>query len=201
MDFYEVTNAQYKSCVDMRVCSAPSRISSIRQFWYYGNPDYDNYPVIYVNWDQARTYCEWQGKRLPTEAEWEYAARGGLSGKRYPWGDDGPVCTAGTVNGTQSSSCHPQDTIEAGSFAANGYGLYDMAGNVWEWVNDRYDSGYYQYCKDNNIKDDPQGPSSGNNRVIRGGGWGSSNLDLRLAARNDNSPANQGNSIGFRCAQ
>ncbi|MDD5225123.1 MAG: SUMF1/EgtB/PvdO family nonheme iron enzyme [bacterium] len=197
IDTYLVTNAQYKSCVDAMACSAPSRISSARLLFYYGTAAYDDYPVIYVSWTQAKTYCEWLGKRLPTEAEWESAARGGLSGQSYPWGNTAPVCTSAASNGAQYDSCHPQDTIEVGSFSANGYGLYDMAGNVREWVNDWYGATYYSVS----VKDDPPGPGSGNRRVIRGGGWNSGYLDLRVSARSYDDPANQGDDTGFRCAR
>jgi len=197
MNVYEVTNAQYKACVDAGSCTAPGSSSSYTRSSYYGNAIYDNYPVIYVDWSQSKAFCQWTGGRLPTEAEWEYAARGGLAGKRYPWGDDSPTCTLGANNGSQYDSCSPDDTIAMGSFAPNGYGLYDMAGNVWEWVNDWYDSAYYSTSP----TQDPQGPSSGSYRVLRGGCWDNVTVYLRASFRGYYNPTNQNGSYGFRCCQ
>jgi len=194
---YEVTNTQYRACVDAGVCAAPESNFSFTRSSYYGNSTYDNYPVIYVDWGQAKAFCQWLGGRLPTEAEWEYAARGGLSGKKYPWGNDDPTCTLGATNGSQSDSCSPDDTIRAGSFAPNGYGLYDLAGNVSEWVNDWYDSGYYSRSQ----KNDPPGPSSGTYRVLRGGSWNDLTSFLRVAPRSNLNPMILNDLDGFRCAK
>ena len=129
MDTHEVTNSEYAACVSGTGCTAPSNATSSTRASYYGNTSFNNFPVIYVTWNQATAYCAWAGKRLPTEAEWEYAARGGLSGKRYPWGD--------SIGGTEANylgSGDPwdDDTSPAENYAPNGYGLYDMAGNVFE---------------------------------------------------------------------
>lgn len=187
MDEHEITNAMYKLCVEAKACqpSADAR-------YYNSNP---NYPVVYVNWNQAKAYCEWVEGRLPTEAEWEYAARGGLAGRKYPWGDEPPVCTPGAKNGAQFGPCSPDSPINVNTFQPNGYGLYDMAGNVWEWVNDWYDSAYYQ----NSPAENPQGPANGKYRVLRGGSW--SNLDngLRVSNRDGYNPDYTGYVIGFRC--
>ena len=146
-DFYidrtEVTNAQYAVCVMQGKCTLPESSKSNTRTSYYGNAEYDNYPVIYVDWNQAMAYCEWRETRLPTEAEWEKAARGGLEGKNYPWGDEAPGCAKGAKNGAKFIDCPSMDSVEVSSFAPNGYGLFDMAGNVWEWVQDWYSAIYY----------------------------------------------------------
>jgi len=116
MDKYEVTNGKYKKCVDAGSCRAPSESKSYTRSSYYGDSMYANYPVIYVDWSQAKSYCEWQGGRLPTEAEWEYAARGGLRGMKYPNGD-----SISQSEANYSGS----DTVKVGSYDPNGYGLYD----------------------------------------------------------------------------
>lgn len=193
MDVHEVTNVEYAACVSGGGCTAPNDSSSLSRGSYYGNPTYDNFPVIYVDWNQATAYCAWAGKRMPTEAEWEYATRGGLSGKRYPWGD--------TISGTDANyggSGDPwdNDTSEVEYYAANGYGLYDMAGNVWEWTNDWYLSTYYSSSPTN----DPPGPASGTDRVLRGGSFADNTSLLRVAGRAPYTPTNPWLNVGFRCA-
>jgi len=203
MDKYEVTNAEYKKCVDAGSCRAPLSVESYSRRSYYGDSTYDNYPVINVSWDDAKKYCQWKGKRLPTEAEWEYAARGGLSGARYPNGD--------SINCRDANYCRfiyfcddckgyggkDDDTHPVGSYAANGYGLYDMAGNVWEWVSDWYDGKYYE----NRTSQDPQGPSNGADRVVRGGSWGDNTVDIRVSNRLNYGPTVRNRGVGFRCAR
>ncbi len=193
MDRHEVTNAMYRRCVEAGDCSPPSSTN------YYDDTQYANAPVVYVNWNQAQAYCAWTGGSLPTEAEWEKAARGGLAGAPYPWGDDPPTCPPGASNGAQYAACSPSGPIDVMTFAHNDYGLYDMAGNVWEWVADWYDSNYYNSLQDG-VRN-PQGPASGSSRVLRGGSWNNSENDLRVANRSRFAPGNVCNYIGFRCVR
>lgn len=194
MDRHEVTNEEYAACVTAGSCTEPYSPASISRASYYGEPTYDNFPVINVNWTQATDYCEWAGKRLPTEAEWEYAARGGLSDKRYPWGD---TITGTDANYQNSGDAWDNDTSPVENYAANGYGLYDMTGNVSEWVKDCYDTGYYSVSPTN----DPQGPLTGAYRVFRGGYWGNVTQGLRVSYRGYNGPTFGNAAIGLRCAR
>ncbi len=195
MDFQEVTNLEYAECVAGDGCAPQESLHSMTRSNYATDPAYDDFPAIWVDWARADAYCSWAGKRLPTEAEWEYAARGGLSGKRYPWGD---TVSGGDANYLDSGDEWDNDTSPAGVHPANQYGLYDMAGNVLEWVSDWYDSDYYSVSPSH----EPQGPSTVTwHRVLRGGSWSHNSNYLRAASRHDNYISNASNFIGFRCTR
>jgi len=171
--------------------------SSVEERW--------NHPVVHVSWRDAAAYAEWAGKRLPTEAEWEYAARGGLSGKRYAWGDEltpdgehrcniwqGDFPTENTVADGYAG------TAPVDAYDPNGYGIYNVSGNVWEWCGDWFSADHESDSRKN-----PTGPSSGNHRVIRGGSYlchRSYCNRYRVAARSSNAPDSSTGNTGFRCA-
>ena len=191
IDKYEVINEQYKKFMDATGHKAPG-------FWNDSKLNDPKQPVMAVDWDDANAYAEWAGKRLPTEAEWEKSARGGLVGKKYPLGD---TLTHDDANyfGT-GGKARWEYTAPVGSFAPNGYGLYDMAGNVSEWCADWYDESYYT----NSPKQNPTGPSSGKWRVLRGGSWyDSDDAILCVAYRSYDYyfPTNVYLHVGFRCVQ
>jgi serine/threonine-protein kinase len=203
MDHTEVSNSQYALCVQAGACQPPIQLGAFGLASYYGNPEYAHYPVIYVTWEQANAYCAWVGRRLPTEAEWEKAARGGLEDQQYPWGnafDDvqANFCDQSCVWDWANPSYNDKylAAAPAGSYDPNGYGVHEMAGNVWEWVNDRYSPVYYEASPDVN----PQGLDKGGYRVLRGGSWSTVGYNLRVALRSFKEPTQAGNDIGFRCA-
>lgn len=191
IDKYEVTNATYKRCVDEGKCSPPSDGSAYLIQSNYGIPEFNDYPVIYVNWNMAKTYCEWRGDRLPTEAEWEKAARG-IDQRTYPWGESIDCARANFGNCLSSPT-------KVGSYfqGISPYGVHDMSGNAWEWVNDWYDEKYYQYSPSSN----PQGPAFGEHHILRGGAWHLSDYYVRITSRNSDENAVLSAYFGFRCAR
>jgi formylglycine-generating enzyme required for sulfatase activity len=205
IDRTEVTNAQYQQCVEAGGCDPPAESSSPTGDLYYGNSTYDAYPVVYVSWYQAADYCEWADARLPTEAEWEYAARG-PEGRVFPWGD--------TFDGTRVNYCDANCefdwadgsvddgygyTAPVGSYpsGASWCGALDLAGNVWEWVADWYDAAYYGRSPSQN----PPGPSSGQERARRGSSWHYPPDGMRSALRFGVDPDIPDNFQGFRCVR
>lgn len=164
-----------------------------------------DHPVVHMSWDDAQAYCQWVGKRLPTEAEHEYAARGGLIQKRFSWGnelipDGRHMCNIwqGTFPGHNTMEDGHLGTAPARSFPPNGYGLFNMTGNTWEWCADWWSSGYHI----NGPRTNPAGPPSGTNRINRGGSFlchDSYCHRYRVAARTKNTPDSAANNLGFRC--
>jgi len=192
IDKYEVTVGQYKKFIQATGHRAPDW-SGVSKY----SPT-NNHPIIYVSWDDAQAYCKWAGKRLPTEAEWEKAARGGLVGKKYPWGNEAPDA-GGKYRANYDPGKYTKDgyhyTAPVGSFPPNGYGLYDMAGNVWEWCADWYDKNYYSSSPRRN----PSGAASGQYRVVRGGSCFNSRFNMRAADRYDFALDFISDLFGFRC--
>ncbi len=203
MDQTEVTNAMYALCVGAGGCQPPSDLSSRRRSSYYGDPQFTDYPVIYVDWTAAGAYCGWAGARLPTEAEWEKAARG-TDDRIYPWGNSSASCLLGNFvlemsDFTVKSGECVGDTSAVGSFpsGASPYGALDMSGNVKEWVYDWYDGTFYSVSPERN----PQGPASGTYRVVRGSAWNSHLWYVRTNVRGWLYPDDRDQTVGFRCAR
>ncbi len=193
IDKYEVTNLLYSACVTAGKCDQPTRVTSPTRAKYYGHTGFENYPVIYVDWNMAKTYCLWREARLPSEAEWEYAARG-TNQTTYPWGTNIDPDRA-------NYNRQKNDTTAVGSYPGgkSPFGVYDMAGNVWEWTGDWYAKNYYATLGTNSTN--PPGPDSGNTRVYRGGSWFSTQDQLRVSLRSAFYPGSSFDVLGFRCAR
>jgi iron(II)-dependent oxidoreductase len=190
MDKYEVTNAQYRKYCEETGAEYP-------EYWdmeeFHCGPDFPDHPVVGISWSEAKKYAEWAGKRLPTEAEWEYAARGGSIDNNYSYGTESDTTKANyNVKGIKRKG-----TMPVGSYPPNGYGLYDMTGNVVEWVADYYDKDYYKSSPQKN----PTGPEDGKFMVIRGGGWHSGAYCTRVYFRNALRSGWRDIAVGFRCAR
>ena len=197
IDRTEVTNAQYRKCVESGACSDTSECGD-------GDLSSDARPVVCVDWYQAQAYCQWAGARLPSEAEWEKAARG-ADGRLFPWGDtlDGSLvnfcdrnCPLPWKDDSADDGC--AYTAPVGSYpeGASPYGALDMAGNAWEWASDSYDDGYYARSPGSN----PEGPEMVRWRVMRGGSWYDYAQDMRSTNRQRSFPGQRGTITGFRCS-
>jgi formylglycine-generating enzyme required for sulfatase activity len=164
-------------------------------FIYIPFTGYSNYPINHVSWYGAQAYCEAMGARLPTEAEWEFAARGD-DGRIYPWGNETPDETKAVFASTSYDNLKPVDALPDGQ---SPFGIYGMAGSLWEWTNDWYDEDYYEISPRNN----PLGPEINLNKVIRGGAWPDNNLAdrIRSANRSNFTPDFISATVGFRCAR
>ncbi|MBN1440818.1 MAG: SUMF1/EgtB/PvdO family nonheme iron enzyme [Anaerolineales bacterium] len=185
IDRTEVTNAMYGVCVESESCAAPKDSAA------FDDPGLQDHPVVFVDRQMAEEYCAWAGRRLPTEAEWEKAARG-TDGRLYPWGNAAPD------RGLLNFGRYIGGTIRVGSYpsGASPYGALDMAGNVYEWVADWFGEDYYR----TGPKENPPGPDSGTLRLVRGGSWLCSEECVNSVFRHPNDPANAGDNLGFHCA-
>ena len=207
IDKFDVTNGMYVQCVSAGACDPPLSFSSKTVSSYFNNSQYNDFPVVNVPWTDATTYCKWAGRHLPTEAEWEYAARG-TDLRTYPWGDQAPDSTRANYNYMVG------DTTKVGSYPAGAspFGVLDMVGNVSQWLNDFFDGTYYS----KSVVLNPTGPIGRTGfffRAIRGGTFQDDPLTIRLANRasmlGPNPNAQQGTpaytgdyspKVGFRCA-
>ncbi len=197
IDKFELTNSRYLEFVKATNHRIPQNPKNATRNLWQGDTITESLadrPVINVDWADANAYCQWAGKRLPTEAEWEKAAKG-TADRRFPWGNVEP--TNKHLNFNQQwigeKTLMPVGSYELGK---SPFGVYDMAGNVWEWVNDWYDAKYYEKSPAKN----PTGPETGTKRVLRGSGWQNETPTVRIFTRVDSDPTIRNESTGFRCA-
>jgi formylglycine-generating enzyme required for sulfatase activity len=189
IDPYEVSNAEYGKCVAAKICKQPTNLASATRPDYYINPDFAAYPVVYVNWEMAKTFCEWRGARLPTEIEWERAARGGIDRMPYPWGDTDPRCERANFQGCLG------DTTKVDAYPPNNFGLFNMVGNVREWISTLFQNYPYQ---PNDGREDLKVVGY---RTVRGGSFDSSAKELFVSNRYGDAPGYASDHTGFRCAK
>ena len=210
IDKLEVTNAQYARFLEASEGSEaswahPDQPADMGHEQMYVEEEMlgELQPAVGINWFDAYAYCRWAGKRLPTEAEWEYAARGGKGYRKYPWGDDAPDADDIWWANYRPEAGHARDgyryTAPVGSYpdGVTPFGLLDMAGNAEEWVQDWYDVNTYRR---NLVVADPPGPAQGNKKVAKGGSYGSPEYQIRIAMRFYGRPADKGPRVGIRCA-
>jgi len=194
IDRTEVTAAQYRACAKAGVCAVPTKYDST-----WRTKGHDNHPMNGVTWNDADTYCRWAKKRLPTEAEWEKAARG-TDDRLYPWGNEAPSCQRAVIREGGQDGCGKKGTWPVGSkpSGASPYGVLDMVGGVWEWLADYHDPQYYAHGPTQN----PKGPTSGEYRVFRGSCWGVERVaQHRVSQRNRGEPGRKNRQLGIRCAK
>jgi formylglycine-generating enzyme required for sulfatase activity len=210
LDCTPVTNARFKTFVDAQPQWRRDRIPAAYhngeylKHWHEDGhpPDKANHPVVYVCWYAAVAYAQWSGKRLPTEAEWEYAARGGSTDREYPWGN-APADPARANYGASNIG----ETTPVGVYAPTEDGLFDMAGNVWEYCADEWQADFYTHSPiDNPVSGGRLFDNQGflhitTRRVIRGGSWGGAPVNLRVTYRDSHPPTGAGPHVGFRCAR
>jgi len=191
MDIYPVTNAEY-----LLFCQDTGH--RLPEFWgtdvFKSGENFPHHPVIGVSWFDARKYAKWAGKRLPTEAEWEYAARGGLEQQEFPNGESEWLLPQ---RRNKAGEPWQNQIVPVGAYAANAFGLFDMGGNVWEWCADKYQHDYYAHSP----HDNPLGPSKETHRVIRGGSWHSGSMCKKVYYRKGLPGSWADFAVGFRCVR
>ncbi len=203
IDKYEVTNSQYQLCQNAGACTEPHDVTSIMYQNYYYNPNYAGFPVIWVSWNQAKTFCNWAGKQLPTEAQWEKAARGETM-RVYPWGDEPPADNIEATVANYSALFGDVTSVSWGDDGASFYGVYNMAGNVAEWTDTWHNiDSYYIKRTDGVVIEDPAGPAESptQEKVIRGGSWVSLEDEITTYSRDMSFPNYRYYNLGFRCMQ